>query len=608
MRDTRSDGENVPAGEEAAKDQVTAATTDEDLAAVDRAGGKDPEADGADASGDDQLDAMLAALEQSHQEALVWAIDTDGLVAAVPESLNLHRQRLNRLALGELGLDVVVPECKFPLIEAWWQVQTEPHAQVHVRLAEDPNRLVTMDFFDARARHGVFIGVGTEADADKYETRLGDKLPELKARFSRVRKDEEAVLREIDEAFTQILGWSSEEVVGKRTLDLIHPDDRGLAVDNWVDMLFRGGMGRRVRLRHQHRSGSWVWLEVTNNNLLQDPKRACVIAELVDISDEMAAHEALRARERLLDRVAESVPVGLLQIDSDARVVFTNDRFHSMVGVDRVDDVYRQLATVIREDRGIMTEAFDSVLRNGVDAFIEVRVRRPKKRGNMTRYCSFNIRALTDDAGGVTGAMICLEDVTESVKAREELQALATFDAVTNCYNRTSTMSALTTMISSNDVRGRPAVIFVDLDRFKEVNDAFGHVAGDEFLRVVAARLQRGVRSEDVVGRIGGDEFLVLCPGVSSPAEAMRTAERLARSLRNPIFFSGSSAPSRASMGVAWSSALNMAAKKLVTQADAAMYASKRAGNGEPVLYDESMAQAKHTKRADGLAVSKKAC
>ena len=350
MRNTRSGGEKVPAGEETAKDQHKAATTDEDVAEVGDTGAQDPETGGADAGDDDQLDAMLAALEQSHQEALVWAIGTDGLVTAVPESLNLHRQRLNQLALGELGLDVVVPESKFPLIEAWWRVQNEPHSQVHVRLAEDPSRIVTMDFFDARARHGVFIGVGTEADAEKYETQLGNKLPDLKARFSRIRKDGEAVLREIDEAFTQILGWSSEEVVGKRTLDLIHPDDQALAVDNWVDMLFRGGMGRRVRLRHQHRSGSWVWLEVTNNNLLQDPEHACVIAELVDITDEMAANEALRARERLLDRVAESVPVGLLQIDSDARVVFTNDHFHSMVGVDRVDDVYGQLAS--RDPRG----------------------------------------------------------------------------------------------------------------------------------------------------------------------------------------------------------------------------------------------------------------
>ena len=88
----------------------------------------------------------------------------------------------------------------------------------------------------------------------------------------------------------------------------------------------------------------------------------------------------------------------------------------------------------------------------------------------------------------------------------------------------------------------------------------------------------------------------------------MRTAERLAHLLRNPIFFSGSSAPSRASMGVAWSSALNMAAKKLVTQADTAMYVSKRAGNGEPVLYNESMSHAKDTRQGDGLAVSKETC
>jgi diguanylate cyclase (GGDEF)-like protein/PAS domain S-box-containing protein len=419
-----------------------------------------------------------------------------------------------------------------------------------------------------------------------------------------VRKDEQAVLREIDEAFTQILGWSSEEVVGKRSLDLIHPDDQSLAVDNWVDMLFRGGMGRRVRLRHQHRDGSWVWLEVTNHNLLQDPERNYVVAELVDISEEMATHEALRARERLLDRVAESVPVGLLQVDSDARVVYTNDRFHSMVGVKRVDDLEEQLATVIVEDRGLVKEAFDSVLHKGADTLVEVRVQQPKERGSFIRYCSLNLRALTDDAGGVTGAMVCVEDVTESVKAREELQARATFDAVTNCYNRPSTMSALATMISSNDVRGGPAVIFVDLDHFKDINDAFGHLAGDEFLRVVATRLQRGVRSQDVVGRIGGDEFLVLCPGVSSPAEAMRTAWRLATSLRNPIYFSGSSAPSRASIGVAWSGALNMTVKKLVSQADAAMYASKRAGTGEPVLFDKSLSRVEKTQLSEMLAVS----
>ncbi|MGD0256009.1 MAG: diguanylate cyclase [Acidimicrobiales bacterium] len=195
-------------------------------------------------------------------------------------------------------------------------------------------------------------------------------------------------------------------------------------------------------------------------------------------------------------------------------------------------------------------------------------------------------------------------DVTQSVRAREELQARATFDAVTHCCNRQSTISALEEMIAADEEHGGPATIFVDLDRFKDINDAFGHAAGDDFLRVIAARLQRGVRGEDVVGRIGGDEFLVLCPGISSPVDAMRTASRLAYALRNPIHLKRISVPSRASIGLAWSDAPGTTSQKLVSQADVAMYASKRAGVGEPVLFDESMPGAEDTQLAYSLTLS----
>jgi diguanylate cyclase (GGDEF)-like protein/PAS domain S-box-containing protein len=297
----------------------------------------------------------------------------------------------------------------------------------------------------------------------------------------------------------------------------------------------------------------------------------------------------LWAREQLLDRLAESVPVGLLQVDTDSQVVYTNDRFHFMIGAERTDEIEQQLAAVIEEDRYLVEEAFDTVLHNGIDTYVEVRVRTPDERDKELRYCSLNLRALTDEEGTVTGAIVCVDDVTESVNAREELRARATFDTVTNCYNRSSTISALEDMLAGDDRRGRPAAIFVDLDRFKDINDAFGHPAGDEFLKVVAERLQRSVRGEDVVGRIGGDEFLVLCAGISSPFEAMRTASRLARALTNPVQLKGFSAPSKASIGVAWSDAPGMTVEKMVARADAAMYESKRDGTGEPVLFEESL-------------------
>jgi diguanylate cyclase (GGDEF)-like protein/PAS domain S-box-containing protein len=573
--------------------------------------GSSHEAPGHYVSGSDEdrnsVEAILALLEASHKESAVFAISENAVVVPVPQSLDLHGQALAAIPVGHTSLDIVKPEYRVAVIEAWERVRNGTHAQTQVRLAENPDRVVILDFFDARRHHGVYVGLFTVADLGEDDARVAVKLPDLAPRLSHVRKDELAILLEVDEVFTEILGWSPEEVVGKRALELVHPDDHEPAVDNWVDMLAAPGLSRRVRLRHLHRDGSWVWLKVTNHNLLQDPEYGCVVAEMLDISEEMATHQALRAREQLLDRLAETVPVGFLQVDAASHVVYTNDRFHAIVGVERADEVEEQLSTVIAADRGLVTEAFESVLRTGSDANIEVRVQLPGENGKGVRYCSLNMRPLTDEVGEVTGAIVCVDNVTESVKAREELRARATFDTVTHCFNRPSTISALEAMISSDDRRGGPAAIFVDLDRFKDINDTFGHAAGDDFLRIVAERLQRSVRGEDVVGRIGGDEFLILCPGISSPVEAMRTASRLASALSYPIQIEGASAPSRASIGVAWSDAPVTTVEKLISEADAAMYVSKRAGDGEPVLFDKSASGAENARPGHWPTISETA-
>jgi diguanylate cyclase (GGDEF)-like protein/PAS domain S-box-containing protein len=380
-----------------------------------------------------------------------------------------------------------------------------------------------------------------------------------------------------------------EEVIGLRTLDLVHPDDQALAIDNWMDMVASHGPSHRVRLRHHHRDGSWVWIEITNNNLLEDPHHRCVLAEMVDISEEMATHESLRAREQLLTRIAETIPLGLLQVDSQRRVVYTNDRLHSILGTPREDGINEQLSTIIEEDGELAAEAFSEVLSSGIDSDIEVRVRPFGERDKELRHCTLSLRALTDDSGGVSGAIVCVTDVTQSALAREELRARATYDVVTRAYNRASTLAVLEEMVASDDDSGRPAVIFVDLDHFKDVNDAMGHAAGDEFLRVIAERLHRCVRSEDVVGRIGGDEFLVLCPRISASSKAMGTAARVADTLRHQIRLRNGTVSSVASIGVAWTAEARAAAETLVGQADVAMYESKRVGNGKPVLFDESL-------------------
>ena len=104
-------------------------------------------------------------------------------------------------------------------------------------------------------------------------------------------------------------------------------------------MLAVPGPARRIRLRHLRSDGSWMWLELTNHNLLHDPDYECMVSEIVDISEEMAAHE-------LVDRLANAVPVGLLQVGRDRRVAYSNDRLHEILGVERTDDFDSLLARV----------------------------------------------------------------------------------------------------------------------------------------------------------------------------------------------------------------------------------------------------------------------
>jgi diguanylate cyclase (GGDEF)-like protein len=145
-------------------------------------------------------------------------------------------------------------------------------------------------------------------------------------------------------------------------------------------------------------------------------------------------------------------------------------------------------------------------------------------------------------------------------------------------------MRALEEHIASGQRQAERAVVFVDVDLFKAINDEHGHSVGDELLSGIAQRLQDAVRDGDMVGRIGGDEFLVVCPEIGGPEEAMKLARRLAEAQRLDVRSAEGGLPVQVSIGVAWSSGEGVDADALVAWADKAMYASKRQGVGRPEL------------------------
>ncbi len=520
------------------------------------------------------VDAALTSVLAKHPDAVVAAIDDDGLFVPMPSTLDIGA---HRVAHARSALDLVQPASRGAVIEAWEQVKAGGAAHRSVVLASGTNSSASMQFFDVRAAHGVFVGVLIGSDGVVDDLAEVAEIVAGPPRLVRTRKNEVAVIVDADADLTAMLGWDHDEFVGHRSLEFIHPDDQDKAIDTWMTVLTKPGATCRARLRHAHKDGRWVWLEIANRNALDTD--GYVDCEMFDISEEMNAHEAVRASEQLLRRLAGALPVGVVQFDVERRILYANDRLREILGADASADEDTMLAAVVDVDD--LESAIARVLA-GEDVDVDTRIDRLDGTGR--RLCSIALRALVSPEGEVTGAVASVTDVTDAARMRAELEQRATFDDLTGCVNRATAINHLEHELAR--AQQGTTVIFVDLDDFKSVNDQYGHAVGDMLLVAVAARLRDAVRAGDVVGRLGGDEFLVVCADMPDPHAALALAERIADTVAAPLDVDLATLAPRASIGVAnvGDRQLLVDAEMLIAEADGAMYASKAAASGRPVL------------------------
>ena len=360
----------------------------------------------------------------------------------------------------------------------------------------------------------------------------------------------------------EVLGWRPDEIVGRRSTEFIHPEDQTSAVLAWFNMVGSPGSTGVWRGRYRSTDGQWKWVESVNVNRLDDPVNPVVQSTIKLVAvDEANIEEELRIRKQLLNRLSDALPVGLLQIDSERRVTFTNDRLHSILGTGP-----------------LLEAAIADVLAGHAVNESELRLApQDGARQSDSRVCVMSLRALNDRQGAVSGVIACVTDITDQVQLRRELELRATTDDLTRCLNRAATLEIVEAMLAPDRVSSGLAVVFIDLDRFKDINDRFGHGAGDHVLKVAAARLLTAMRQGDVSGRVGGDEFLVVCRHVPSAATALELGERLANALTANVDLGNGTIGLRASVGVAWT-AQSLDPDVFVARADRAMYESKRDG------------------------------
>lgn len=263
-------------------------------------------------------------------------------------------------------------------------------------------------------------------------------------------------------------------------------------------------------------------------------------------------------------------------IDRSGRIVYGSPATTRILGYPVGANVGADLLDIVHpDDRERVAGAIKEGIAAGPGAVRVVELRVAKASGEWCHIEAVASNHLDDPAVG--GIVVNSRDVTERVRAIEQLRYAAYHDPLTGLPNRALLFDRLGQALArSSRSGGDVAVLFIDLDGFKQVNDAVGHAGGDAVLHEVGCRLLSSVRPADTVARVGGDEFVIVAEGLSLPDEARALAERVSEAVREPI--GGVAHPVRASVGIAWGREASV--HELLHRADQAVYLAKRSGGG----------------------------
>ncbi|HET7677198.1 MAG TPA: EAL domain-containing protein [Candidatus Limnocylindrales bacterium] len=301
--------------------------------------------------------------------------------------------------------------------------------------------------------------------------------------------------------------------------------------------------------------------------------------------------EALRTSEEQIRRIIDTASYAYIGIDADEVVTDWNQAATATFGWERDEALGRRLSETIlpMEYREAHREGVRRFLATGDGPVLNRRIEVEAIHRDGRRF-PVELTAWAVRSGDAYRFSALVHDISARKRLEEELRHQAFHDSLTGLANRGLFLDrvehALATLSRSDD---EVAVLFLDLDDFKTINDSLGHAAGDELLKAVAARLGESLRSSDTVARLGGDEFAVMLVGATARTEAERTARRLLGILRNPFAVAGRSVVMSASIGIALADRPGTRAADLLRDADAAMYRAKSRGKGSHVLFEQAM-------------------
>ncbi|MFO7570833.1 MAG: EAL domain-containing protein [Smithellaceae bacterium] len=387
--------------------------------------------------------------------------------------------------------------------------------------------------------------------------------------------------------FQKLCGYSGADLIDTNPLDYISPDYREITRQQAITRL-KGQRSDAYEYKITRKDGKEIWTLETITSIFYKGRRAA-LGTFMDITERKLMEESIRLSEERYRTIIDEMEEWYFEADINGNITFFNDNFaraveHSqkditgmnfqnLINPADIDAIYRLFHEIFKTGKSTKNFLYEFISPDGVVTSAEFSV--------------FPKRDLADRVCGFRGVG---HDITERKRTEERIQYLATHDSLTGLPNRLMFNQLLHHAIeTAKRYKRQFAVLFIDLDRFKTINDSMGHEAGDQLLQEIAKRLTQTLRAVDVVARLGGDEFVILIEELSEPDQVKTVAGKILSAVMKPVYIAGNECRVTTSIGVSIYPQDADNEQALMKNADIAMYFAKEEGKNNVQFYSEEI-------------------
>ncbi len=544
----------------------------------------------------------LDALEACPQGAI--AVGRDGVIAwCNAAAISLLQRGEMRDVIGKPLLELSRPDgCDDLASDQLWErlLEGETWSGEVITEGENGEKIpLRVSRSPIRDDNGGVVGVLSLATDLREEFRAKEALSDSEERLAALFQHSSDVavvfgpggsILFVSPSVERVAGWQPKQLLGENGWEFLHPDDV-VADMNLVAEVLDSGRPVTREWRMRRADGSYGWFEQTFSDLSHVPAIGGVVGNFRDVTERHSADEARKESELILTRVVEVTSDAFIGIDKEGVVTEWNPAAERIFGWSPGEAIGQDLASRIipEHDRRRFGRLFVRFAAGEARRFLQ----HPFEMMGQSRdgqLFPVEVSLVQVTIAERSHFRAFVRNIAERKAAEARLAHQALTDALTGLPNRTLLRDRLTRAVSRLARHpGAVAVMFLDLDRFKLVNDGLGHDAGDELLTEVAARLLASARDIDTVARYGGDEFVIIIEEAGTIDDVRNLAERMLAAVAEPLVVAGRELHPRASIGIAFTVGDMARPDDLVRDADIAMYRAKEHGGQSVEIFETVM-------------------